>query len=302
MALERYLANEVALDFTDGIITRRDALRRLALMGLSASAAGALLAACAKQKDEGNPAIVGGPSSPAATTSTAAPAPRATSAGNAEAITVPGPSGTVQGVFGGTGTKGSVLVIHENRGLTDHIKSVAGRLVGDGYAALAVDLLSPEGGTDKVSDPPSALSAAPVERLVGDMKAGLDELDRRMPGKKLGVTGFCFGGGMVWQLLNAGDPRLEVAVPFYGPAPAAPDFSRTKAAVFAVYAEDDSFVNPTRDAAVAALEKRGGPHQEKTYAGTQHAFFNDTGPRYNAAAAAEAYSDLLAWFGKYLSA
>src|SRR5439155_3381221 len=233
--------------------------------------------------------------------STTTSATTATTGAGIAPTTFAGASGTVQGVYE-AGTKGSVLVIHENRGLTDHIKSVAGRLVGDGYAALAVDLLSPEGGTDKVSDPPSALSAAPVERLVGDMKAGLDELDRRMPGKKLGVTGFCFGGGMVWQLLNAGDPRLEAAVPFYGPAPAAPDFSRTKAAVFAVYAEDDSFVNPTRDAAVAALEKRGGPHQEKTYAGTQHAFFNDTGPRYNAAAAAEAYSDLLAWFGKYLSA
>ena len=75
-----------------------------------------------------------------------------------------------------------------------------------------------------------------------------------------------------------------------------------KAAVFAIYAEDDSFVNPTRDAAVAELDRRGGPHQEKTYPGTQHAFFNDTGPRYNAGAATEAYKDLLAWFDKYLSA
>ena len=116
-----------------------------------------------------------------------------------------------------------MLVIHENRGLTDHIRSVAARLAGDGYAALAIDLLSEEGGTAALGgegNVPPALAAASDERLVADMRAGLSELERRVPGAKLGIIGFCFGGGMVWTLLDAGEPRLAAAIPFYGPAPA----------------------------------------------------------------------------------
>jgi carboxymethylenebutenolidase len=196
-----------------------------------------------------------------------------------------------------------MLVIHENRGLTEHIKSVARRLAGDGYAALAVDLLSEEGGTAALADPasaPAALGAASSERLLGDMKAALGELSRRVPGAKLGVIGFCFGGGMVWQLLDSGEPRLAAAVPFYGPAPEQPDFAGNAAAVLAVYAELDARVNASRDRAEAALRAASLSHEIKVYPGVDHAFFNDTGGRYNAAQAAAAYSDVLAWLGRYL--
>jgi len=115
------------------------------------------------------------------------------------------------------------------------------------------------------------------------------------------VIGFCFGGGMTWQLLAAGEPRVAAAAPFYGPAPAAPDFSGSKAAVLAVYAENDARVNSTRDAAVAALEAANLPVEVHTFAGTSHAFFNDTGASYNPTAAAEAYSDVLDWYGRYLA-
>jgi carboxymethylenebutenolidase len=195
-----------------------------------------------------------------------------------------------------------MLVVHENRGLNDHIRSVASRLAADGYSALAVDLLSEEGGSESLAqgDVQAALSNASTERLVGDMKAGLDELERRAPGAKLGAIGFCFGGGMVWALLDAGDERLAAAIPFYGPAPDAPDFSGNTAAVLGVYAELDARVNASRETAEAALTAAGVEHELKTYPGVDHAFFNDTGQRYNAEQAAAAYADVLDWLGRYL--
>ena len=93
------------------------------------------------------------------------------------------------------------------------------------------------------------------------MKAGLDELERRVPGAKLGATGFCFGGGMVWALLDAGDPRLAAAIPFYGPAPAAPDFSGNTAAVLGVYAELDD-----RSNRLACVLRRLGAGEDRTVA------------------------------------
>jgi len=307
MALRRYLQEEVALDFVDGQLTRREALQRLGLLGLSITAAGALLAACGggandvatsttKRLKEGlGPAT----SSPPETTAAATPP------GTSEAVRFPGPNGELQGAWAAAARpKGAVLVIHENRGLTDHIRSIPPRFAADGYSALAVDLLSEEGGTAALGGDAQAigaLGAAPAERMIADLRAGIDELQRRVPGKKVGVIGFCFGGGMTWQLLAAGEPRLAAATPFYGPAPAAPDFSGSKAAVLAVYAENDARVNGTRDAAVAALQAANLPVEVRTFPGTSHAFFNDTGASYNPTAAADAYAAVLDWYSRYLT-
>jgi carboxymethylenebutenolidase len=197
-----------------------------------------------------------------------------------------------------------VLVIHENRGLTDHIRSVAGRLAASGFSALAIDLLSEEGGTATFTDPAqatAALNAVAPTRFVADMKAGIGELVRRVPGCKPAAVGFCFGGGMVWSLLAAGEARLGAAAPFYGPLPDNADLSGSRrAAVLAVYAELDDRVNASRDAAKAALQTAGLTHEIVTYPGADHAFFNDTGPRYHAAAAATAYQRLVDWFGEHL--
>jgi carboxymethylenebutenolidase len=302
MALHDYLASEVGEDWADGIISRREALRRLALLGLSVGSSIALLEACAPA---GGP-----PSSPNVLASGSAAASGSVGAtGSApgdltgESITFAGPSAELRGYFDAAGTpRGAMLVIHENRGLNDHIRSVASRLAGDGYSALAIDLLSEEGGSEALAqgEVQAALSAASPERLVGDMKAGITELERRASGAKLGIVGFCFGGGMVWTLLDAGEPRLAAAIPFYGPAPSSPDFTGDKAAVLAIYAELDDRVNASRPAAEAALVAAGLEHQIKVYPGVDHAFFNDTGPRYNAAQAAAAYADVLAWLGRHL--
>lgn len=302
MAFQDYIASEIAADAADGILTRREALRRLALLGVSASAAAALLAACSSDGDEsGTPPSDGPPAetqTTAASTTTTGPAPAETNL-----MTFKGPRVDLTGSFAAAeDPKGAVLIIHENKGLTPHFVSLPGRLAASGYSALAVDLLSEEGGTASLDEAKAqaALSAAPRERLVADARAGIDELERRVPGQKLGTMGFCFGGGMTWSVLAAPEPRLAAAVPFYGPLPDGAAFTGAKAAVMAVYAGLDTRVNGSRDAAVAALQAAGLVHEVKTYDGVDHAFFNDTGPRYNPTAAGQAYDALLAWFGRYL--
>ena len=295
MALERYLQEEVAIDHADGYLTRREAIRRLAYLGLAAPAAASLLAACARDAD--SPTAERTPGA-----SPAGPKPAET-----EDVTFTGPGDRVTfGTFAqAADPQGAVLVIHENRGLTDHVKSVAGRLATSGYSALAVDLLSSRGGTAKFDDDAEIMQVlrdASPDDLVADMTAAIDELERRVPDAKIGAIGFCFGGGMVWQLVQSGEPRLAAAVPFYGTTPdEGPDFSKSKAAVLAVYAELDDRVNATRDGAEAALEKAGLEHEIVTYPDVNHAFFNATGDNYNKTQAEKAYAKTLAWFGEHLA-
>lgn len=305
MALNEYLRDEVVEDFADGLLSRREALRRLGLLGVGAVTATGLLAACGGDDDDADPsATAAGAPTSAAATAGASGAPGAGTA-DGEAITFAGPAGQLLAAWAPAGSaKAGVLVIHENRGLTPHFFDLVGRLAAAGYSALAVDLVSREGGTATLGDEAKvqeALNNASADRLMADLKAAVDELEKRVPGKRVGTMGFCFGGGMVWQLLHTGEPRLAAAVPFYGPAPDAPDFSRSKAAVLGIYGElDGDRVNGKRAAAEAALKKAGLPHQIKTYAGANHAFFNDTGARYHEPSATQAYADVLAWFAQHL--
>lgn len=298
MALRDYLVGEVAEDYADGVLTRREALRRLALLGLGAAAASALLSACAAE-----------PAAPPAN----APAPtgdppgRAESVGRGQEIRFAGPAGELLGAWAGPTSRrplGAVLVVHENRGLTEHFFDLVGRLAGAGYGALCVDLLSARGGTAALTDPaqaPTALADTPVDTLLADLRAGIDELGRRIPGAKVGMVGFCFGGGMTWQLLQAGEPRLAAAIPFYGPVPEQPDFRGVTAAVLAMFAGLDDRVNAGRERAEAALREAGVTHWIRTFEGADHAFFNDTGPRYDPRAAQQAYAEVLDWFGRHLA-
>ncbi len=298
MALRSYLVGEVTEDFSDGLLSRREALRRLTLLGLSVTSATALIAACG---DGGGESGVAGATSPAA-----ASTPGAAESGNpGQPVRFAGPAGELQGAWAAaTDPKGVLLVIHENRGLTPHFFDLVGRFAKEGYSALCVDLLSAQGGTASLKDPaaaPTTLANTPPEQLVADLQAGIDELERRVPDAKVGVVGFCFGGGMTWNLLQAGEQRLAAAVPFYGPAPENPDFGKAKAAVLAIYGEQDERVNASRDRAEAALKAAGLTYQIRTFAGAGHAFFNDTGPRYNAEAAQQAYQEVLDWYGQHLS-
>lgn len=295
-----YLAGEIAEDFSDGLLGRREALRRLGLLGLSVAAASSLLAACAEPAPSAPP-----PAAPPA--GAANPPGRGPGVRPGEEIRFAGPAGELRAAWAapaGGATRGGVLVLHENRGLTAHFYDLVGRLAGAGYAALCVDLLSAQGGTAALTDPaqaPATLAGKPVQALVGDLRAGLDELARRAPGQKLGALGFCFGGGLTWQLLQAGETQLAAAIPCYGPAPDQPDFSKAKAtAVLAVYAGLDARVNASRERAENALRTAGLTYQVRTFDGADHAFFNDTGARYNSTAAQQAYDAWLDWFGRYL--
>jgi carboxymethylenebutenolidase len=295
--LQRYLAEEIAEDHADGLVSRREALRRLGLLGLTSATAASLLAGIVAGEAKATMRVV--PAGTGAADDDAAARPT-------REIVFRGPRGRkLMGAWAAAARpRGGVLVIHENRGLNDSIRSVAGRLAGSGYSALAIDLLSEEGGTGSFADEfeaMAALGAAPPSRFVADMKAGVTELRRRLPGKKVAATGFCFGGGMTWLLLASKESRLAAAVPFYGPFPEGGNLAGAKAAVLGIYAELDSRVNASRAAARAALRKAGLRHQIVTYPGVDHAFFNPTGSRHDPAAAAAAYRRMVAWFGTHVA-
>ncbi len=300
--LQRYIAEEIATDHVDGLLSRREALRRLALLGVGTAAATALIAACGENKQPTTDAPV--TSNEPATVS--APPPGSENTVPTTPITWAGPRGELQAAWAAAPeARGGVLVIHENKGLNDYVRSVAGRFAGIGYSALAIDLLSAQGGTGTFADPAEATAALgklPPEEAVADLKSGIDELQRRVPDKKVAAVGFCMGGGMVWRLLASGEPRLAAAVPFYGPTPDNPDFAGSKdVAVLGIYAAQDQRVNATEPVARAALEKAGLVFELVTEPDANHAFFNDTGDRYNPTAADDAWRRVQDWFTKYVA-
>lgn len=300
--LQRYLAEEIAEDHADGLVSRREALRRLGLLGLSTATAASLLGGIVADEARARMRVALG----AGAAADPSAADVETAARPTREIVFRGPQGRkLMGAWAAAARpRGGVLVIHENRGLNDSIRSVAGRLAASGYSSLAIDLLSEEGGTGSFADEfeaMAALGAAPPSRLVADMKAGVTELRRRLPGKKVAATGFCFGGGMVWLLLTSKESRLAAAVPFYGPFPEGGNVAGAKAAVLGIYAELDSRVNATRAPARAALRRAGLRHQIVTFPGVDHAFFNPTGSRYDPAAAAAAYRRMVNWFGTHVA-
>lgn len=336
--VQHYLATEIAENCAEGQITRSEAMRRLRTMGLSAAVALSLLAACGG--DDGNAAETRSTTSDSAApagsdaaeaapeTTEAAPEtteadpsatepstddpPDPTTSGpgmglETEALTFMGPNGELRGAFAtADNPRGAVLVIHENRGLNDHIRTVVGRFAAAGFAAIGLDLLSEEGGSAAFdeADVPGQLSMISMnapDRFVQDMQACLDELERRAPGAPIGAIGFCFGGGMTWQLIASGDSRLAAAAPFYGTPPTDADFTGSSAAVLAMYGENDARVNATREAATAALVEAGLTHEIVTAPGASHAFFNDTGRNYDEAAAADAWARVLEWFDEHLN-
>jgi carboxymethylenebutenolidase len=301
--LQRYLAEEIATDHVDGLLTRREAIRRLALLGVGTAAATALIAACSEQQQDEAP-IASEPTSATETSTGSVQQPGTASVLPTEPITWPGPQGQLQAAWAqAPNSRGGVLVIHENKGLNDWVRSVAGRLAGAGYSALAIDLLSEKGGTGTFQDPAqatAALGTIPPEQFTHDLNSAVAQLKLRAPGQKVGVVGFCFGGGLVWQLLADGALGVSAAVPFYGPLPDHPDFTGSKAAVLGIYGALDTRVTGSESAAKAALDRTGLVNELVVEPNADHAFFNDTGPRYNAAAAADAWQRLLDWFGRYL--
>jgi carboxymethylenebutenolidase len=204
------------------------------------------------------------------------------------------------------GTYPGVIVIHENRGLTDHIRDVARRLAKAGYVALAPDLASRGGGTatigaDKIT---GFFGNAKPEELVKDLNAGVDFLGQQtgVQPDKFGVVGFCFGGAYTLRLAAA-NPKMAAAVCYYGVTPdPASQMSATNAAILGQYGGNDARVNGTIPALEQAMQAAGKKYEKQIYDGANHAFNNDTGQNYNQEAAVAAWQRTLDWFGKYLKA
>jgi carboxymethylenebutenolidase len=317
IVFERYIVEEHIEDFNDGLINRRELLRRVTLITGSATATVALLSAmgCSTTQPSGaTPTPTTRSTSAARDFATPPPAPVAngiTVAENDSRITVSplavkGPDGAALISYHARpagSPAGGVLVVHENRGLTTHIKDVVRRVATAGFTGLSVDLLSRDGGADKLTDQAAyaaALAKRSADDMVLDLKSALAALSGTGVGDIVGITGFCFGGGMVWNTLAAG-VALKAAVPFYGPAPRDPSkLGTTRAAVLAVYAEKDTRITSSRDTMEGALKQSGQPYKITVYPGVDHAFHNDTGARYDAKQAEAAWIATIDWFRQYL--
>jgi carboxymethylenebutenolidase len=194
-----------------------------------------------------------------------------------------------------------VLVVHENRGLNPHIEDIARRLAVDNFIAFAPDALFPLGGypgdEDKARDLFGKLDPAKTRE---DMLAAVRYL-KSVPGGngKVGVVGFCWGGGMT-NFLATRVPGLAAAVPFYGPAPASESVAAIQAPLMLMFADTDDFVNKTWPPYEAALKAAGKRYEAFKYPGTQHGFNNDTTPRFDAAAAGQAWQRTIAFFNRTL--
>jgi carboxymethylenebutenolidase len=319
---QRYLAEEYAEDFWDGRIARRDALKVIATVTGSVLLAETFLAACAPRNTADSLATAASSSTASATTR-----PRSTDMAQPTASPSPPVSGTVapddpqieaasvaypnheaeimayRARPAAGGPSPVVLVCHENRGLTDHIRDVARRLAKAGYVALAVDLLSRQGGTQAVGadNAPGMLGSLPPEQFVEDFVSGLDYL-RGQPyadADRAGMVGFCFGGGVTW-LVATRLASLRAAVPFYGPHPPVGDVAGIQAAVLAIYAGRDDRINRGIAEIEAAMQREGKVYEKVVYPDVDHAFHNDTGSRYSPQAAQDAWGRTLEWFDRYL--
>lgn len=226
-----------------------------------------------------------------------------------EAVSVPSPQGhgqvkgyLVRPAAAGDKPLPAVLVVHENRGLNPHIEDIARRLALDGFMAFAPDALTTLGGYPGDEDKARELFAKLDQPKVReDFAAAADWLDHRPDTNgKLGVVGFCWGGGVAhWLATRRAD--LQAAVPFYGPPPAPADAAKVKAPLLVHQAGTDERINAAWPAYEAALKAAGVKFEVHQYPGTQHGFNNDTTPRYDAAAAKQAWERTMGFFKRELS-
>ncbi|MGV8918915.1 MAG: YghX family hydrolase [Pseudomonas sp.] len=275
--------------YVHGRISRREFLDRAAVFTLGGLAASAVLDALspnyalAEQVEFTDPDIV------------------------AEYITYPSPKGNGQ-VRGylvrpakASGKLPAVVVVHENRGLNPYIEDVARRLAKAGFIALAPDGLTSVGGYPGNDEKGLALQkTVDPEKLMNDFFAAIEWLMHHDASTgKVGITGFCYGGGVV-NAAAVAYPELSAAVAFYGRQPSAADVPRIKAPLLLHYAELDTGINAGWPAYEQALKADGKTYEAYIYPGVNHGFHNDSTPRYDEGAAKLAWSRTLDWFRRYL--
>jgi len=272
--------------FTHDGMDRRDFFARMTLIAGSAAAASSLIAAIAA--DPAAAAIVP-PDDKRLTTRT---------------MTFDSPVGYKAYVAEprSRSLKATVLVIHENRGLTEHIRDVARRIGLEGFRAVAVDFLSPSGGTPSDEDAArDAIGKLDLAKSTSDAVAMLQELAKSSRGGKVGAVGFCWGGAFVHRLAVAAGSDLDAGVSYYGPAPDPSEATRVQAPVLIHHAGTDERVARTLFPWVSALRAADKPVTYQGYDGAHHAFNNDTSAeRYNKEAADLAWGRTIRFFKRHL--
>ena len=227
----------------------------------------------------------------------------------AEYVNYPSPggnSGTMRGylaVPAGKGPFPAVVVIHENRGLNPYIEDVARRAAVDGFLAFAPDGLWPVGGYPGNDDDGRQLQASLDQaKLRTDLLNGARFVKaNKMSTGKLGVTGFCYGGGVVNYLATALGADMHAGAPYYGAAPATAEVPKIKAPLLIHYAENDERINAMWPQYESALKKSNARYEMHRYPGTQHGFHNNSTPRYSEPAAKLSWERTVAFFKKNLA-
>jgi carboxymethylenebutenolidase len=223
-------------------------------------------------------------------------------------VTYPSPGGNSGNMRGylvhpnGPGPFAAILVIHENRGLNPYIEDVARRVATEGFLALAPDGLAPVGGYPGNDDDGRTLQAKlDQNRLRTDMLNSARHLKSdALSNGKLGVTGFCWGGSTTNFLAVTLGAELQAAVPFYGAAAETVAVPAIRAPLLIHYAENDERINAMWPTYEAALKANGITYEMHMYPGTQHGFHNNSTPRYQEAAAREAWERTLRFFKERL--
>jgi len=227
----------------------------------------------------------------------------------AQYVTYPSPGGNGAQMRGylvqpsASGPFPAVLVIHENRGLNPYIEDVARRAAVEGFLALAPDGLYPLGGYPGNDDVGRTMQAKLDQaKLRSDMLNGANFVrTHKLSTGKLGVTGFCWGGGTTNYLAAALGADMHAGVPFYGAPAETTSVPKIKAPLLIHLAESDERINSMYPAFAVALAASGVAHEIHTYPGTQHGFHNNSTPRYHEAAARLAWDRTLAFLRKNLA-
>lgn len=223
-------------------------------------------------------------------------------------ITYPSPNGhgEVRGYLvrpaKATGPLPAVIVVHENRGLNPYIEDVARRVAKAGFIALAPDGLSSVGGYPGNDDKGRELQQQiDPTKLMNDFFAAIEFMKaNEATTGKVGITGFCYGGGVA-NAAAVAYPELAAAVPFYGRQAKPEDVPRIKAPLLLHYAELDTNINAGWPAYEQALKAANNTYEAYIYPGVNHGFHNDSTPRYDKAAADLAWERTIAWFRHYLA-
>lgn len=297
--MDRVYVMELVRSFQVGNISRRDFLRRAGVAAGGLAAANSLLAACAQFPNESAPPVVD--------QSQAQPAPGLSTADGLTAGIVEYPDTDGETLMGyaaypAAGQGPGLVVIQEWWGLNDHIKDVARRFAAEGFVALAPDLYHGVATTepDEARKLAMALSGEEAVKEIGQAVAWLKSQENVGP-DKIGVVGFCMGGGLVLQTAAQND-AVDAGVVFYGRPLDAEQAAQVNAPILTFIGTQDNIPLDAVQAMHAAFDSAGLENQLQIYDGAQHAFFNDTrAGSYDPDAAADAWPRALDWFRTHLA-